>query len=260
MEFAIFWLPLIAGLLLGGLAVGAWYGGDKTLAIWVGFVGAVCLVLLVALQIQQEVWRTANQPNITLLAPNAPSILRWDPPHSYQMQINDHPTPQYGAWKVPVFPIRNSGSYAQDATIKWAVAPYEIKALIKSSDKFKAHRVTLENNQITLGPKSGPGTPFIHPLEWSASIQVPFITRETETFIPLSVWEQAALFFIATMSDEPTARSAPFFFDVQVKWNIPEGGEPQHFRVKAVAINAKPPVVTTPTFLANIKFEVMTNQ
>ena len=60
MEFAIFWLPLIAGLLLGGLAVGAWYGGDKTLAIWVGFVGAVCLVLLVALQIQQEVWRTAN--------------------------------------------------------------------------------------------------------------------------------------------------------------------------------------------------------
>jgi hypothetical protein len=101
--------------------------------------------------------------------------------------------------------------------------------------------------------------PFIHSLQWSATVSLPFITRETDVFIPLDVWENAALFFIATLSDDPPARSEPFFFDAQVSWNIPEGGQPKYFRVRAIAVNAKPPGVTTPEFLAKIEIAVVEN-
>jgi len=249
MELAIFWLPLLAGVLVGGLSVAAWYGGDKTLAIWAGFIGVVCFLLTGTLQLQQHVWRVASQPNIRLLPPTAQYFLRWDPPKSYQMQINDHPTPMYGAWKVPTLKIRNSSSFAQDGTIRWSTTPFEIKALIDSSPKFKAHRTILGENRLRLGPESGPGTFFEHLFQWSATVPLPFITRENDVFIPLDVWQNAALFFIATLPDESGARSAPFFFDVQISWNIPEGGQPRFFRVQAVAINAKPPGVTTPEFL-----------
>jgi hypothetical protein len=109
MALAIFWLPLIAGLLLGGLAVAAWYGGDKTLAIWSAFIGVVFFLLTGTLQLQQYIWRVANQPNISLLPPTAQYFLRWDPPKSYQMQTHDTPTPEYGVWKVPILRIRNIG-------------------------------------------------------------------------------------------------------------------------------------------------------
>jgi hypothetical protein len=129
-------------------------------------------------------------------------------------------------------------------------------ALIDSSPRLKAHQVTLDGkNKILLQPKTG-GRGWIHELEWSVSLPLPFITRETPTFIPLSVWNHAALFFLATLPDEPAARSKPFLFDAQIKWNLPEGGEPKQFRVSVVAINAKPAGVTTPELLANIEIAV----
>jgi hypothetical protein len=255
MALAIFWLPLIAGVLLGGLAAAAWYGGDKTLAIWMGFIGTLCFALTAALQAQQYVWVVANQPQISLVPTEERSFLRWDPPTSYQMQSNDIPNPEYGSWKAPVLRIRNAGVVAQDATIKWAVTPYEVQALVDSAPRLKGHKTKVEPNRITLGPETGSGSPFMHPLEWSTSLPIAFITRETSTFIPLTVWEHAALFFIATLADEPKARSAPFFFDAQISWNIPEGGQAKRFRVKVTAENAKLSGIPTPLFLANIYIE-----
>lgn len=256
MALAIFWLPLIAGLLLGGLAAAAWYGGDKTLAVWVGFIGAVCLLLTAALQVQQYVWSVANQPHLALVPSEQQWFLRWDPPNSYQMQINNDPNPVYGAWKVPTFQIRNTGTVAQDASIKWAVTPFQVDALIASSTRLKDQKVEVKSNEVRLAPQSGPGIAFLHPMEWSNTITLPFITRETTTFIPLSVWENAALFFIATLPDAPEAKSEPFFFEAQINWNIPEGGQPKRFRVKAVAKNAKLAGVSAPNFLSTIEFEV----
>jgi hypothetical protein len=125
-------------------------------------------------------------------------------------------------------------------TIRWSTTPFEIKALIDSSPRFKAHKSILEENRVTFGPASGPGNFFQHPILWSMTVPLPFITRENNVFIPLDVWENAALFFIATLSDELNPRSAP----------------PRVFRVKVVAVNAKPPGVTTPEFLANIEISV----
>jgi hypothetical protein len=59
MEAANIWLPLIGSLLVGGFAAAAWYGGNKIAAIWIGFAGCVCLLLLLALELQQ--WAKTNE-------------------------------------------------------------------------------------------------------------------------------------------------------------------------------------------------------
>jgi hypothetical protein len=68
MDYAIFWLPIVGGILLGGLAGNAWYGGNKILALWLGFAGLICFLLLGVLQLQQAIWRSGaserNTPNI----------------------------------------------------------------------------------------------------------------------------------------------------------------------------------------------------
>src|ERR1035437_4393596 len=60
MDLAIFWLPLIGGILLGGIAGNAWYGGDKILALWLGFAGLVCLLLVGVIQIQQSIMKESE--------------------------------------------------------------------------------------------------------------------------------------------------------------------------------------------------------
>ena len=56
MDFAVFWLVIIGPILIS-LAVGIWFGGIKTLALWTGFSGAVLLMLAATLQLQQFVWK-----------------------------------------------------------------------------------------------------------------------------------------------------------------------------------------------------------
>ena len=51
----LFWLPLIASILLGGVAASAWYGGDKVLGLWLAFAGVVLLLLTGAIQIQHGI-------------------------------------------------------------------------------------------------------------------------------------------------------------------------------------------------------------
>ncbi len=55
MDLFNIWLPIIGGILLGAIAVGAWYAGDKLIAIWCGFFGVVCFLLLAALQFHENV-------------------------------------------------------------------------------------------------------------------------------------------------------------------------------------------------------------
>jgi hypothetical protein len=48
----IFWLPLVAGIILGGLSPSVWYGGDKIAALWMTFAGLVLLLLTATFQAQ----------------------------------------------------------------------------------------------------------------------------------------------------------------------------------------------------------------
>ena len=57
-----FWLPLVAGIILGGLSPSVWYGGDKLAALWMTFAGLVCLLLTGAFQVQAYIQSTVLQP------------------------------------------------------------------------------------------------------------------------------------------------------------------------------------------------------
>jgi hypothetical protein len=42
-----------------------------------------------------------------------------------------------------------------------------------------------------------------------------FITKSAGIFVPLDIWNTAALYFIATLPSQVGARSEPYFFDLK---------------------------------------------
>jgi hypothetical protein len=63
MELALFWLPIIGGILLGSIAGNAWYGGNKSLGLWLAFAGLNCFLLLGVIQLQQAISKSQTQEN-----------------------------------------------------------------------------------------------------------------------------------------------------------------------------------------------------
>src|SRR5665648_134813 len=55
MTMLLFWLPLIASILLGGVAASDWYGGSKILGLWLAFAGVILLLLTATIQINQSI-------------------------------------------------------------------------------------------------------------------------------------------------------------------------------------------------------------
>lgn len=161
---------------------------------------------------------------------------------------------QPGGWKVPVFTIKNKTPVnAQDVKVKWSAAKYDTAALAATASVFQGRQVSVANNMITL---SGGGVPFQNPLGFSATIDKPFITRSAETFLPLDVWNTAALFFLATMPPQIGARSEPYYFDLEISWSIPDNAKPASYRIKAVATNTTQSGSGFPAFSATVEFSV----
>jgi hypothetical protein len=250
----IFWLPLVAGIILGGLSPSVWYGGDKIAALWMTFAGLVLLLLTATFQAQTYIQSTILQPQFEVSAPQR-SILTWDPPADNSLNIkgeNDQLSP--GGWKVPIFTIKNRTAInAQDVRVKWSAAKYDPASLTANASILQGRQIAIANNTITL---SGGGVPHQNPFAFSATIEKPFITRSAETFIPLDVWNTAAVYFFATLPDQPGARSEPYYFDLEISWSIPDNAKPTRYRVKAVATNSKPAGVPTPVLSATVEFSV----
>jgi len=80
-DYAIFWLPIVGGILLGGFCVNALYSGKYSHATWFGFFGVFCFALVAAIQIQQTIWksedgaRNPNRPYISIAAIGFPDII-----------------------------------------------------------------------------------------------------------------------------------------------------------------------------------------
>jgi hypothetical protein len=252
----IFWLPLIAGIILGGLSPSVWYGGDKIAALWMTFAGLVLLLLTATFQIQGFIQSTILQPQFEVTAQQR-SVLTWNPPADNSLNIKgENDQLPAGGWKVPVFTIKNlTPINAQDVTVKWSAAKYDPATITASAPILQGRQIMIANNMITL---SGGGIPHQNPLAFSATIEKPFVTRSAETFIPLDVWNTAALFFLSTLPDQPGARSEPYYFDLEISWSIPDNAKPVRYRVKAVATNSKPAGAQTPALSATVEFSVET--
>ena len=252
---AIFWLPLIGGIILGGMSPSVWYGGDKITALWMTFFGVVLLLLTVAFQVQSYVQANILQPQLEIVKPDQKSILTWNPPTDNSMNVrgeNDKLPP--GGWRVPIFTIRNKAPInAQDVTVKWSAARYDPATLTANRPIFQGRQVVISNGLIIFSAPGG--VPFQNPFEFSASVDKPFITKSSETFIPLSVWNTAALFFLASLPTQMGDRSEPYYFDLEISWNIPSNAPPARYRIKAVATNLKSSS-GSPEFQASIDFSV----
>jgi hypothetical protein len=253
---AIFWLPLLAGIILSGLAPSIWYGGDKLAALWIAFVGVVCLLLTAAIQIQSYIQANILQPQFEV-EPQQKSILVWgQSPHQNLLNVrgeNDQISPEN--WKVPTFTIRNKTPVnAQDVRIKWSAPKYVPTTLANNAPIFSGRQIEFSNNSFLLGaPNTSPGK---NPIAFSGTMEKPFITRSSETFIPIDVWNTAAVYFLATLPAEAASKSEPYYFNLEITWSIPENSKPVRFRVKAVASNTKPSGVDIPFFSATVEFSV----
>jgi hypothetical protein len=258
-ELAIFWLPLIAGVLLGGIAGSAWYGGDKITAIWIAFFGIVCLLLTAALQFQQYAYANLLQPEIELQTPTQRSILTWNPPTSFFIESRAEDQPQRQAQSTaPIIVFENkSNIIGQDASISWELPRFDVHALAQGSQRFLPYDVKVENDTITIGARPpitqpvGLGVTF--PLKFQQNVPpIAFLGKRVESWIPIEVWNQALLYFIATLPETAGEHSPPLTFNVTVKWNIPEGKAGAHLRVRAVATNANTPNVQVPALTAYV--------
>ncbi len=232
-----------------------WYGGDKLTALWMTFFGVVSLLLTAAFQVQSYIQTTILQPQLEVIKPEQKSVLTWNPPADNSMNIKgENDSLQPGGWRVPIFTIKNKTPVnAQDVTVKWSATKYDPITLTFNKPIFQGRQITIANNLITLSAPGG--VPFQNPFRFSTSIEKPFITRSAETFIPLDVWNTAALFFLTTLPTQAGERSEPYYFDLEISWNIPDNAKPALYRIKAVATNIKPPG-TGPEFQASIDFSV----
>jgi hypothetical protein len=62
LDLAITWLPIVGAVVFGS-GVSVWYGaGDKSFAIWIGFLGAVILALGFSINLQKIVWDWDAKP------------------------------------------------------------------------------------------------------------------------------------------------------------------------------------------------------
>jgi hypothetical protein len=216
------------------------------------FAGVVLLLLTATFQVQAYIQSTVLQPQFEII-PQQKSILSWRPPGNNSLQViaeNDQLPPDQ--WRVPLFSVKNTTPInAQDVRVRWSATRYDVAAVTANAPVLHDAQVTIENDSITL---SRGGFPFRTDIGFSATIEKPFITRSSETFIPLSVWNTAAVFFLATLPAQPGARSEPYYFDLEIFWSIPENAKPARYRVKAVATNTKSSATGAAAFSATLTF------
>jgi hypothetical protein len=250
---AIFWLPLIGALILGTLVPFLWSGEQKIPALWVGFFGIVCLLLTGAFQVQDFIERRLLQPQLEIDSPVQRSLLKFDPRQDNSMNVRgENDVLPSDGWKVPTLTVKNTSPvYAQDVTLNWVAAPYDIKALVASNPDLVRSQFTTDGQSLKITSQNS--IPFVHPFSFKSVMPLTFITKSAGIFVPLDIWNTAALYFIATLPSQVGARSEPYFFDLKISWNIPDSAKVAHFRVKAVATNVQPLIPEKQGFLASVE-------
>jgi hypothetical protein len=104
------WLPAIGAGIFIAWAIGAWYGGNKALSIWLAFGGAVCLLLLGALQWRQAIRDAPRDAPAKSDKPDRPWI-SVDVSLVGPLAYDDKGWDAGKRWHIPVqYELKNTGS------------------------------------------------------------------------------------------------------------------------------------------------------
>lgn len=160
--------------------------------------------------------------------------------------------------KVPILTVKNASPvYAQDVTLTWSAVPYDVATLVASNHNLDGIKFKLNGPYLTM--ESENNVAFRHQFSFKSKVPLNFITKSADIFIPFDIWNTAALFFIATLPTERGSHSNPYFFDLNISWNIPDGNtRAARFRLKATATNTKQVSVATKDVSASIEITTET--
>jgi hypothetical protein len=53
-DFSLYWLPIIGGVLLGGIAASVWFGGHKVGGLWLGYVGLIRFLTAITIKFNKQ--------------------------------------------------------------------------------------------------------------------------------------------------------------------------------------------------------------
>lgn len=177
MDLLNLWLPLVGGGILGAIAIGSWFGEHRIAAVWFGFAGAVCLLLLAALQIQDLIAH-AEQPalsqatildqrpwvsfDVTLLPPLSYDDKEWNAGFRWHVAIgftltNAGKTPavnaEFFANLVPFMisgwpPERIKNGKPEGPPVPGTNVPEELKKLCTSVKEMRSVLGPMQNNLL----------------------------------------------------------------------------------------------------------------
>jgi hypothetical protein len=183
MDLAVFWLPIIGTLLIGS-AFAIWYGSSsRTLALWVGFAGAVSLLLTGALQLQSAIWKSQEpEPAPEVIADCFPTTLPVSSPQEGPIYAVEISTGEHNEVKIngselfvglpnsridPDFWLKMVGSvgaYRCDLTTVGNAPLFEVN--------LRMHFIVVEAVvKSTPGGKSATGGRTLQHIDWSLPIR-----------------------------------------------------------------------------------------
>ena len=155
MDMALFWLPILGGILLGGIALGEWYSGSKVCAVWVGFAGINCFLLVLAIQIQAAV----RQPKSSASA--RPDISNVVDRLGQLLADNKRPWVSLDVEPVGALAYDNKG---WDAGTRWYVP---IRYTVKNTSATPANGVaffaSIQPSNLSVWPSGSDGKPIGQP-------------------------------------------------------------------------------------------------
>jgi hypothetical protein len=199
-----------------------------------------------------------TQPVLTLLPPKDHYTFKWDPTKAmnFDIQREGSPLPP-GHTANPTFILHNSSSVAAaDVTVTWQAQISGIKELAKVG-RLEKHDIKFPDDYTLDLIGSSPVPNFRYYLNSHFEQKIPFVARDADLFMPINIYPILGLFITANMPDELGGKTEALPLQIDVAWNVPDGGEPKHFHVKIRGINTKPSGLTAPPeVLGYLEFEI----
>jgi hypothetical protein len=202
-----------------------------------------------------------GQPVLSLLPPKDRYSFKWDPTTGmyFDIQREGQKLPA-GHTANPGFILHNSSPVAAaDVVVKWRADISEFQQLAKVGRLAKYDVKFTDNSTLDLisGDSKHPVPAYRYYPSPTAEERFAFVARNTDVYLPLSIYPLLGLFITAKMPDQIGSKTEAFPIAISATWSVPDGGQPVSFRVKIRAVSTKANAPSDPPEVAGyLEFEI----